>query len=76
MVRSMVKERHFKCPVCIRSCYSLRGVAIHIVMKRDDVHAAWLAINWLPSGHMDIIDAKAIAPRIMETLQRISNSHS
>jgi hypothetical protein len=64
----MVKERNFKCPICPRRSYSPRGVAIHIAMKGDETHAAWRALNWLPSGYSDIADAKALVPRIMEIL--------
>ena len=76
MVRSMVKERNFKCPVCLSRSYSLRGVAFHIAMKRDEAHASWLTLNWLPSGSSEIDDAKALVPSVLEILQRTSNSHS
>jgi len=64
----MVKERNFKCPICTRQSYSLSGIAIHIAMKRDEAHAAWRDMNWLPVGYGTITDAIEIAPRIMEIL--------
>ena len=61
------KERNLKCPVCPFQSSSLRGVAIHIVMKRDYAHNAWRNMNWI---HGTSENAVELAPRIMEILQR------
>ena len=64
----MVKEMNFKCPMCPRRSYSLRGVAIHIAMKNDEAHATWRDMHCLPSGYDTITDAMEIVPRIIDIL--------
>ena len=63
------RERSFNCPICPRRFYSLRGVALHLAMKKDEAHTSWRVANFLPESNLTMTDAIEIVGKIIEILK-------
>jgi len=70
MVRKNViaKKRGYKCPVCPRQAYSLRGVAQHLAMRQDEKHTSWRTGHGLPKRCKKISEVMKITRKIVEIL--------
>ena len=65
----VTKTKKFRCPICSHQSGSLRGIAQHLAMSRDEVHRAWRREHGLPEDYETMGEAMEMARRILEILK-------
>ena len=65
----VTKTKKFRCPICSHQSSSLRGIAQHLAMSRDEVHRAWRREHGLPEDYETMGEAMEMARRILEILK-------
>ena len=60
----------YKCPLCGRHSRNLRGLALHLAMKRDSVHKDWRRRHGLPEDYETRKEAMSIAKSIEKIIRQ------
>jgi len=72
MVRRKViaEGRIWKCPICNYQRPSVRRLALHMAMKRDEKHKEWRKEHSLPVNYITRKDVEGIASQVEEIISR------
>jgi len=72
----IAKKKRWRCPICHRHSYNIRGLALHLAMKRDNAHAKWRQENGLPIDYQTMKEMQEITNMIIKIIQQEPEKYS
>jgi len=72
----VAKEKEWRCPICHKHSYNIRGLAMHLAMKRDNAHVRWREENTLPIDYKTMREAQEITNIVVKIIQKEPEKYS
>jgi len=70
------RKKRWRCPICHKHSDTIRGLALHLAMKRDEKHIKWRRKYNLLADYIKLKDAQEIIPLIIEIINKEPENYS